>query len=111
MEAVAFKLWSHVSKREPLRPLSLIFYGPTGVGKSELGKAVAPALNRCLGEERYRPVWTELNTFTQAHSVHRLTARRRATWAMRISPSSRRCAGIPAPSSCSTSWKRPIRKS
>ncbi len=73
VEAVAFKLWSHVSKREPLRPLSLIFYGPTGVGKSELGKAVAPALNRCLGEERYRPVWTELNTFTQAHSVFRLT--------------------------------------
>ncbi len=73
VEAVSFKLWSHICKREPLRPLSLIFYGPTGVGKSELGKAVAPALNRCLGEERYRLVWTELNTFTQAHSVYRLT--------------------------------------
>ncbi len=73
VEAAAFKLWSHISKREPLRPLSLIFYGPTGVGKSELGKAVAPALNRCLGEDRYRPMWTELNTFTQAHSVFRLT--------------------------------------
>ena len=73
VEAAAFKLWSHVSKREPLRPLSLIFYGPTGVGKSELGKAVAPALNRCFGEDRYRLVWTELNTFTQAHSVYRLT--------------------------------------
>ena len=73
VEAAAFKLWSHISKREPLRPLSLIFYGPTGVGKSELGKAVAPALNRCLGLERYRLVWTELNTFTQAHSVYRLT--------------------------------------
>ena len=73
VEAAAFKLWGHVCKREPLRPLSLILYGPTGVGKSELGKAVAPALNRCLGEERYRLVWTELNTFTQAHSVYRLT--------------------------------------
>lgn len=73
VEAAAFKLWSHISKREPLRPLSLIFYGPTGVGKSELGKAVAPALNHCLGEERYHLVWTELNTFTQAHSVYRLT--------------------------------------
>lgn len=73
VEAAAFKLWSHISKRQPLRPLSLIFYGPTGVGKSELGKAVAPALNRCLAEERYRLVWTELNTFTQAHSVFRLT--------------------------------------
>ena len=72
VEAAAFKLWSHICKREPQRPLSLIFYGPTGVGKSELGKAVAPALNICLGEERFRPVWTELNTFTQAHSVYRL---------------------------------------
>ncbi len=73
VEAAAFKLWSHAFKREPLRPLSLIFYGPTGVGKSELGKAIAPALNRCLDEERYRLVWTELNTFTEAHSVYRLT--------------------------------------
>ena len=73
VEAAAFKLWVHLCKREPLRPLSLIFYGPTGVGKSELGKSIAPALNRCLGEERYRLVWTELNTFTQAHSVYRLT--------------------------------------
>ena len=73
VEAAAFKLRGHIRKRDPLRPLSLIFYGPTGVGKSELGKAVAPALNRCLGEERFRSVWTELNTFTQAHSVYRLT--------------------------------------
>lgn len=73
VEAAAFKLWTHICKREPLRPLSLIFYGPTGVGKSELGKAVAPTLNSCLGEDRYRLVWTELNTFTEGHSVYRLT--------------------------------------
>ena len=73
VEGAAFKLWGHISKRQPARPLSLILYGPTCVGKSELGKAVAPALNQLCGEERYRLVWTELNTFTQAHSVYRLT--------------------------------------
>lgn len=73
VRAAAFKLWGHICKQAPRRPLSLIFYGPTGVGKSELGKAVAPALNRCLEQERYRLVWTELNTFAQAHSVYRLT--------------------------------------
>lgn len=73
VEAAAFKLSSHVCKRSPRRPLSLIFYGPSGVGKSELGKCVHTSLNRCLGAERYRLVWTELNTFTEAHSVYRLT--------------------------------------
>ena len=73
VEAATLKLHCHICKREPLRPLSLIFYGPTGVGKSQLGKAMAPALNHCLGENRYHLVWTELNTFTQAHSVYRLT--------------------------------------
>ncbi len=72
VEAAAFRLYAHVGKQAPARPLSLIFHGPTGVGKSELGKALAPALERCC-QKRYQFVWTELNTFTQAHSVHRLT--------------------------------------
>ena len=72
VEAAAFRLYAHVGKQAPARPLSLIFHGPTGVGKSELGKALAPALERCC-QKRYQFVWTELNTFTQAHSVFRLT--------------------------------------
>lgn len=72
VEATAFRLYAHVGKLAPQRPLSLMLHGPTGVGKSELGKAIAPALERCTGQP-YRLVWTELNTFTQPHSVHRLT--------------------------------------
>ncbi len=72
VEAAAFRLYGHAGKRAPARPLSLILHGPTGVGKSELGKALAPALERCCGR-RYQFVWTELNTLTQPHSVHRLT--------------------------------------
>ena len=37
VEATAFRLYSHAGKRAPARPLSLLFHGPTGVGKSELG--------------------------------------------------------------------------
>lgn len=73
VEAAAFRLYGHILKRAPRRPLSLIFYGPTCVGKSELAKAVAPVLNEYLARERYRLVWTELNTFTEAHSAYRLT--------------------------------------
>lgn len=73
LEAAAFKLWGHISKTKPARPLSLIFYGPTCVGKSELAKSISSSLNQLLGEELYCTVWTELNTFTEAHSVYRLT--------------------------------------
>lgn len=72
VESAAFRLYSYAGKRLPARPLSLILHGPTGVGKSELGKALAPALERCCGR-RWQFVWTELNTFTEPHSVHRLT--------------------------------------
>lgn len=71
VEAAAFRLYGHMGKTAPQRPLSLLFFGPTGVGKSELGKAIAPALESC-GGEKWQFVWTELNTFTQPHSVHRL---------------------------------------
>lgn len=73
VEAVAFKLYAHVGKRTPARPLSLIFHGPTGVGKSELGKHVAEALDQCCGRREWKFVWTELNTFTEPHSAYRLT--------------------------------------
>lgn len=72
VESVAFRLYGHVGKQAPARPLSLILYGPTGVGKSELGKALPGVLERCCGKH-YHFVWTDLNTFTEPHSVHRLT--------------------------------------
>ena len=34
VEAAAFRLYSHAGKKAPARPLSLVFHGPTGVGKS-----------------------------------------------------------------------------
>lgn len=71
VDAAARYLSGHIAKCAPSRPLSLLLYGPTGVGKSELGKAIAPAM-RSLGYGEWQFVWTELNTFTHSHSVHRL---------------------------------------
>lgn len=71
-ESVAFKVYGHICKQAPRRPLSLIFYGPTGVGKSELAKHIAPALRQYTSHD-WNTVWTELNTFTEAHSAYRLT--------------------------------------
>ena len=72
VEAAAYYLYSFTGKVAPARPLSLILHGPTGVGKSALGKAVKPILEGC-GNDAWQFVWTDLNTFTQPHSVHRLT--------------------------------------
>lgn len=72
VEAAAYYLYGFLGKIAPSRPLSLILHGPTGVGKSELAKAVSIVMEQQTGE-RWQFVWTELNTFTQSHSVHRLT--------------------------------------
>ena len=72
VEAAAFRLYNHLSKSQPSRPLSLVLYGATGVGKSELAKAVAPTLRALRPQEKWHCVWTDLNTYTQAHSVSRL---------------------------------------
>lgn len=72
VDTVSRRLYAHVAKLAPARPLSLLLHGPTGVGKSELCKQVVPALNGFLGPATYQLVWTELNTFTEAHTVYRL---------------------------------------
>ncbi len=72
VEATAFRIATHLCKSHPLRPLSLVLYGPTGVGKSELGKAIAPVLRCIQPQHNWDCVWTELNTFTQPHSLYRL---------------------------------------
>ena len=54
VEAAAFRLYSHICKQHPARPLSLIFFGPTGVGKSELGKAITPILQQLQPEKHWQ---------------------------------------------------------
>lgn len=72
VDAAAYRISTHLCKTAPLRPLSLVLYGPTGVGKSELGKAVVPILRTLQPQRNWNFVWTELNTFTQPHTLSRL---------------------------------------
>jgi hypothetical protein len=68
---IAHQVSLHLKKASPKKPLSIVTYGPPGTGKSEAAKVLANALSG-LGTHKYATVWTELNTFSEAHSVYRL---------------------------------------
>ena len=72
VEQLAYYMTLHLRKRNPIKPLSILSFGPTGVGKSEMAKALAGVLTQFYPEHPYSTVWTELNTFTEAHTVYRL---------------------------------------
>lgn len=72
VDSVAYQLASYLGKSNPKRPLSLLFHGVPATGKSELAKAVGDLLSRHCSH-KYEVVWTDLNTYTEAHTVHNLT--------------------------------------
>lgn len=72
VEQLAYYMTLHLRKRNPIKPLSVLSFGPTGTGKSEMAKALAGVLTRFYPDHPYSTVWTELNTFTEAHTVYRL---------------------------------------
>ena len=72
VDVVSYQLASHLNKPNPKRPLSLLFHGAPATGKSELAKAVGNLLSH-HGSHKYGTVWVDLNTYTEAHTVHNLT--------------------------------------
>ena len=72
METFAYQVAIGLNKTHPKKPASFLFYGNSGVGKSEAAKALPKILSKLTGRE-YAEVLTDLNTFTEAHSVYRLT--------------------------------------
>lgn len=60
---------SRAGLRDPKRPIgSFIFSGPTGVGKTELAKAIA----RCLFDDEKALVRFDMSEYMEKHSVSRL---------------------------------------
>ncbi len=72
VDMVAYQLASFLSKPNPKRPLSLLLHGAPATGKSELAKTVGELLSQ-YNRNKYSTVWTDLNTYTEAHTVHNLT--------------------------------------
>lgn len=94
---------------DPDRPTgSFLFLGPTGVGKTELAKALADFL---FDDERAM-VRIDMSEYGEKHSVARLVGAPPATSATRRAASSpRRCAAGRTASCCWTRWRRPTRRS
>ena len=71
ISTIAHQTAMHLKKKYPKKPLSFILYGGPGTGKSETAKLLARIISR-NGTQQYTEIWTDLNTFTEAHSVYRL---------------------------------------
>jgi len=71
VETMAHQVALHLRKNNPKKPLSIVCYGPPGTGKSEIAKLLPKILSK-LGAHQYAEVWTDLNQFTEVHSVYRL---------------------------------------
>ena len=95
--------------QDPNRPLgSFIFLGPTGVGKTELARALA----EFLFDSEQAMVRLDMSEYMEKHTVSRLIGAPRATWATRKAANSpKRCAAGPTAWCCSTKSKRPTRRS
>jgi len=59
VETLSLFLRSHLCNIKSEKPLSLLFHGPTGAGKSRLAKLVAPTMNQMLRSALYNTVCLE----------------------------------------------------
>lgn len=91
--------------KDPKRPGgSFIFAGPTGVGKTELAKALAEFL---FGDEDAL-IQLDMSEFGEKHTASRLfgSPPPATSATTRAASSPRRCVASRSPSCCSTRWRR-----
>lgn len=67
---VAKRVSQFLSKRQPQRPLSLVFCGPTGVGKTQTAEALAAVLPESV--PGFRHLRIDLAEFKESHRVSQM---------------------------------------
>lgn len=71
INTVSHQIVAHFGKKNPKRPLSFVFYGKPGTGKTEAAKVLASIMHSFC-DPKYDSSVTQLNTFDEKHSVSRL---------------------------------------
>lgn len=62
-----------LAKYDPERPISLFFFGPTGVGKTELAKTIQSVINaHAPRNQQYGLQIEDMTQYEEAHSAYRL---------------------------------------
>lgn len=72
VDTIAYQTAMALRKKNPKKPTSFVLYGQSGIGKSETANATVNYLSK-HPITPYSKVWVDLNTFTEAFSVYRLT--------------------------------------
>ena len=71
LDTIAYQTSAFLKKPRPRQPVSFLAFGKPGTGKSEVAKVLGKILAK-LSDHPYSTVWTDLNTFTESHTVYRL---------------------------------------
>lgn len=71
LDTIAHQTAAFLKKPHPRKPVSFLAFGKPGTGKSEAAKVLGRILSG-LPDHPYSTVWTDLNTFTESHTVYRL---------------------------------------
>lgn len=71
LDTIAYQTSAFLKKPRPRQPVSFLAFGKPGTGKSEAAKVLGKILAK-LSDHPYSTVWTDLNTFTESHTVYRL---------------------------------------
>lgn len=72
VDTIAYQTAMALRKKDPKKPVSIICYGPPGIGKSELTKALADTLSH-HPDTPFSSSFVDLNSFRESFSVQNFT--------------------------------------